>query len=155
MGKVANIFLAIMFLMACASIEKKIKERPYISINAATDSVKITGSKDIHNGTYYTVPVSELIRIDSTSNLTYLGTENGIHLMRIWEKVLASKDEICLFSIKKDSCEIDGARSPKEEFAIYSAGYRPVDFIPGCLVKEYFPESELMKRKIKNENIKK
>ena len=143
-------FLGTSILVGCALFGNKPNPRFYISRSTARDSVEIQDTRHIHDGNYFIVPLSELKRINATKGLTYLGTENGLHYLRIWTKILASKDEIELFATSIDSCQVENPRELKEEYEIYTSGYRPVDFKPDCQVKEWFSESEREKRKKMN-----
>jgi hypothetical protein len=125
---------AILALVSCTKFGYQ--NRPFIPKTVAYDSLQVKDSKEPTPQFYYVVPRSELKRLNPTSGIKYLGTENGYHLLQIWEKIAADKNEAWAFALHKDSCNVENPRSQDEEFKTHSASYRRVDFENGCDIKD-------------------
>lgn len=128
---------AFVFLISCSSPKYMDRGLPFISRASAIGMVEVTEGKEMYrDGTYYIVPIPELRRVFTSRYLTYLGTENGFHLFRHWTKIPQNENEVWLFALKFDSCNVAESDVLKEEFRKYSTSYRRVEFLPGCIVRK-------------------
>jgi len=65
--------------------------------------------------TYHIVEDSELNKARKSDTLTYVGSTDNFHLMRVWSKIAPVKGEIHFFAINKSGCSVCGESSPEAE----------------------------------------
>jgi hypothetical protein len=63
---------------------------------------------------FYIVPREQLARIRRAHSLTYLGTQNGFHFFRGWNKML-KEAEIDHVAVQLEQCEVSGPLRIDEE----------------------------------------
>jgi hypothetical protein len=83
--------------------------------------------------TYHVVRSDQLGRLRRAPSLTYVGTQQGFHFFRTWNKVL-NPGEIQLVAVRLNQCSVANPQSIDAEEAI--VGHRGVELLTGeCVVR--------------------
>jgi hypothetical protein len=122
--KITSIVILIILSVSCAV------NRDVLKISDARSKITID-SVD-----YYILEPKNLPKARSFHTLSYLGSIENFHLMRVWSKVSYSEDEIHFFAIEKEKCVVINENTIEDEFATHGGSYRKVEIVDNkCIVK--------------------
>ena len=84
-------------------------------------------------GQFYVVRADQLVRVRRSQHLSYVGTQEGLHFFRAWNK-LVKPGEVDRVAVYLRECEVTNPRRIDDEVALRR--YRPVELAEGrCVVR--------------------
>lgn len=97
---------------------------------AAADEVKVLSKYQVDHemprnyDIFYIVTKETLLRTKFSKSVSYLGTERGFHLFRMYSKFTTNRDQVFTIAVKESDCTVSEPKSVFDEFAQHSSSYR-------------------------------